>query len=63
MEENLKWGMPVYSLEGVNVAGIVAFKNYVALWFYQGVFLKDDKKVLYNAQEGKGATPMEIGVL
>lgn len=53
MKEEVKWGVPVYSYEGKNVAGITAFKSYVGLWFYQGALLKDAKKKLVNAQEGK----------
>jgi uncharacterized protein YdeI (YjbR/CyaY-like superfamily) len=53
LEETIKWGAPAYTLEGTNIVGMVAFKDYVCLWFYQGVFLKDPEKVLYNAQEGK----------
>lgn len=52
-EENIKWGAPVYSIEGKNLIGIGTFKNYVGLWFFQGVFLKDEQQVLQNAQEGK----------
>ena len=52
LEEEVKWGVPCYTLNGKNVVGIGAFKSYVGLWFYQGVFLKDPKKVLINAQEG-----------
>ncbi|WP_103068051.1 YdeI/OmpD-associated family protein [Aquimarina sediminis] len=53
MEENIKWGVPVYTINGKNVVGIGAFKSYVGIWFYQGVFLEDKNKVLINAQEGK----------
>lgn len=53
MKEEVKWGVPVYSYEGKNVAGIAAFKSYVGLWFYQGALLKGAKKKLVNAQEGK----------
>lgn len=52
MTETLKWGAPVYTHKGRNIASMAAFKNYVALWFYQGVLLKDDAKKLVNAQEG-----------
>jgi uncharacterized protein YdeI (YjbR/CyaY-like superfamily) len=51
--ESLKWGIPVYTLDGKNVVGIAAFKNYAALWFFQGALLKDKDKRLVNAQEGK----------
>ena len=53
LEESIKWGAPVYSFGTKNVVGLGAFKSYVGLWFFQGVFLKDDAKVLENAQEGK----------
>jgi uncharacterized protein YdeI (YjbR/CyaY-like superfamily) len=53
VEETIKWGAPVYVYKNKNIVGISAFKNYCGLWFFQGVFLNDDKKVLVNAQEGK----------
>jgi uncharacterized protein YdeI (YjbR/CyaY-like superfamily) len=52
LQESVKWGMPVYTLNGKNVAGFSAFKSHVGIWFYQGVFLKDREKKLINAQEG-----------
>lgn len=53
LHENIKWGAPVYTLNNKNIVGFCAFKTYVGLWFYQGVFLKDTGKKLINAQEGK----------
>ena len=53
LEEKMKWGMPTYCLQNKNVIGIGAFKDYVGLWFFNGVFLKDEANVLINAQEGK----------
>jgi uncharacterized protein YdeI (YjbR/CyaY-like superfamily) len=53
LEETVKWGMPVYTLNGKNVVGLGAFKSYAGIWFFQGAFLKDEKKVLINAQRGK----------
>jgi uncharacterized protein YdeI (YjbR/CyaY-like superfamily) len=50
--ETTKWGGPVYVLDGKNVLAIGGFKSYFGLWFYNGVFLKDEKKVLINAKEG-----------
>ncbi|KIA82487.1 YdeI family protein [Flavobacterium sp. AED] len=50
--ETTKWGGCVYVLHGKNVLGIGGFKNYFAIWFFNGVFLKDEKQVLVNAQEG-----------
>lgn len=53
LNETLKWSAPVYTINNKNVAGIGAFKAYVGIWFFQGSFLKDKKKKLFNAQEGK----------
>jgi uncharacterized protein YdeI (YjbR/CyaY-like superfamily) len=52
LTETVKWGIPVYTLNDKNVAGIAAFKSYTGLWFYQGTFLKDEAGVLINASEG-----------
>lgn len=51
--EDFKWSIPVYTLDGKNVFGIGKFKSYFGVWFFNGVFLKDPKKVLENAQDGK----------
>ena len=52
LEEATKWGGIVYVLNGKNVLGIGGFKNYFAIWFFNGVLLQDKKKALVNAQEG-----------
>lgn len=52
-EETLKWGMPTYVYNKKNLVGIGAFKNHVGLWFFQGALLKDEAKILHNAQEAK----------
>ena len=51
LEESLKWSAPIYTINGKNVVGIGAFKNHFALWFFNGVFLKDEKNLLEQAQE------------
>ncbi|RXM45681.1 YdeI family protein [Flavobacterium sp. YO12] len=51
--ETIKWGGPIYVYDKKNVIGIGGFKNYFAIWFLNGVFLKDEKKRLINAQEDK----------
>ena len=51
--EEIKWGAPCYTLNGVNVVGLGAFKSYVGLWFHQGALLKDEARVLVNAQDGR----------
>ncbi len=53
LEETLKWSAPTYTLNGKNVVGLGAFKNHFGIWFFQGVFLKDEAKLLINAQENK----------
>jgi uncharacterized protein YdeI (YjbR/CyaY-like superfamily) len=50
--ETTKWGGKVYTFNGKNVLGIGGFKSYFGVWFFNGVNLKDDAKVLVNAQEG-----------
>ncbi len=52
LHEEIKWGSPFYTLDGKHIVGLTAFKNYFCLWFPQGALLKDEKKVLINAQEG-----------
>jgi len=52
LEETIKWGAPVYTFNGKNVLGVMGLKDYFALWFYKGVFLKDEAGVLVNASEG-----------
>ncbi|SRX55002.1 hypothetical protein AEQU1_02022 [Aequorivita sp. CIP111184] len=52
LKEEVKWGKPTYTLDGKMVAAMADFKNHMALWFHQGVFLKDRHKKLINAQEG-----------
>jgi uncharacterized protein YdeI (YjbR/CyaY-like superfamily) len=51
LEESLKWSAPVYTIAGKNVIGLGAFKHHIALWFFNGVFLKDEKNLLEQAQE------------
>ncbi|MFC4721038.1 YdeI family protein [Geojedonia litorea] len=51
LKETLKWSAPVYELDGKNVIGLGAFKHHFGIWFFNGVFLKDEKQLLVNAQE------------
>ena len=50
--ETTKWGGTFYTYNNKNVIGIGGFKSYFGVWFTNGVFLKDEAKVLVNAQEG-----------
>ena len=53
LNESVKWNAPVYDLNGKNVAGLGAFKHHFGIWFFNGVFLKDEQNLLVNAQENK----------
>jgi uncharacterized protein YdeI (YjbR/CyaY-like superfamily) len=51
LEESIKWNAPIYALDGKNVIGLGAFKHHFGIWFFNGVFLKDEKNLLQSAQE------------
>ena len=46
LDEELKWGVPCYTLEDHNIVLIHVFKTYCALLFFKGALLKDDHKIL-----------------
>jgi uncharacterized protein YdeI (YjbR/CyaY-like superfamily) len=50
LKETIKWNMPVYTYKNKNLIGLVALKNYVSLWFFEGVLLKDKKNILVSAK-------------
>lgn len=50
--ETNKWGGCIYVLDSKNIVGVGGFKNFITLWFFNRVYLKDDKKRLVNANEG-----------
>jgi uncharacterized protein YdeI (YjbR/CyaY-like superfamily) len=52
LEKTVKWGSDVFTFNGKNVLSYGGFKNYFALWFYNGVFLEAPYHVLVSAQEG-----------
>ncbi len=53
LEETFKWMFPTYTIDGKNVISICKFNKHFGIWFFNGVFLSDEKQVLENAQEGK----------
>lgn len=53
LKETYKWSFPTYTFEDKNIIAICKFKANFGVWFFNGVFLKDSKKVLKNAHEGK----------
>lgn len=50
--ETNKWGGCVYVYQNKNIVGIGGFKNFFTLWFFNGAYLKDEQKLLVNANEG-----------
>lgn len=63
--ETVKWGAPIYTHNDKNIIGIGGFKSYFGIWFFNGVFLKDDKNLLVNANEEntKGLRQMRFNSL
>lgn len=51
LTESIKWNAPIYELNGKKVIGFGAFKNHFGIWFFNGVFLKDEQNLLITAQE------------
>ena len=51
LTEELKWGVPCYTLEKSNVVLIQVFKEYCALLFPKGALLKDSKGILIQQTE------------
>ena len=54
--EELKWGEPCYTFQGKNVIMIHGFKEYVAIMFFKGALLSDEKNVLIQQTENTQAT-------
>lgn len=48
LTEELKWGLPCYTLEGSNIVILQPFKEYCALMFFKGALLRDASGVLKN---------------
>lgn len=51
LADELKWGVPCYSLDGKNIVLIHGFKEYCAILFFKGALLKDAKGVLIKQTE------------
>jgi uncharacterized protein YdeI (YjbR/CyaY-like superfamily) len=51
LTEELKWGVPCYTLQNKNVVLIHGFKEYCAILFVKGALLKDVKGVLIQQTE------------
>lgn len=63
--EDLKWGVPCYTLDGRNVVLIHSFKEYCALLFFKGALLKDAKGILIqqtdNVQAARQVRFKDVG--
>jgi uncharacterized protein YdeI (YjbR/CyaY-like superfamily) len=46
LTEELKWGVPTYTLDNSNIVLIHVFKAYCALLFFKGALLKDPNGIL-----------------
>jgi len=51
LTEDLKWGVPCYTLHNNNVVLIHAFKEYCAIGFFKGALLKDTNGILIQQTE------------
>lgn len=51
LNEELKWGVPCYTLNKKNVVLIHVFKDYCALLFHKGVLLKDPEHIMVQQTE------------
>ena len=51
LTEELKWGVPCYTLQGKNVVLMHGFKDYCAILFVKGVLLKDAEGILIQQTE------------
>lgn len=51
LTEDLKWGVPCYTLKGKNILMIYAFKEQCSVSFMKGALIKDPKKILEKAGE------------
>lgn len=56
LTEELKWGVPCYTLSGSNIVLIHTFKEYCAYLFFKGALLKDLKKILIQQTTNVQAT-------
>ncbi len=65
LNEDMKWGVPCYTLEEKNIVLIHGFKEYCALLFFKGSLLQDAKGILIqqtaNVQAGRQIRFTNIG--
>jgi uncharacterized protein YdeI (YjbR/CyaY-like superfamily) len=56
LSEELKWGVPCYTLGKSNIVLIHVFKEYCAILFFKGALLKDPHGILVQQTENVQAT-------
>ena len=50
LEETVKWNIPVYTIDNQNIAGLLSYKKYFGIIFYQGALIKDRYQLFYYPQ-------------
>jgi uncharacterized protein YdeI (YjbR/CyaY-like superfamily) len=56
LTEELKWGVPCYTFQNINVVLIHGFKEYCAMLFFKGALLKDPNGILIRQTENVQAS-------
>jgi uncharacterized protein YdeI (YjbR/CyaY-like superfamily) len=51
LDEELKWGVPCYTVDNKNVVLVNGFKEYCAILFVKGALLKDERGILVTQTE------------
>lgn len=51
LTEEMKWGVPCYSVDGSNIVLLHTFKDYCAMLFFKGALLKDPIGILVQQTE------------
>lgn len=54
--EELKWGVPCYTLNKKNILIVSAFKEYCAISFFKGALLNDTQEILHQPGENSLAS-------
>lgn len=61
LQEALKWNLPCYALDGANVVIIQPFKSCLALMFFKGALLKDQRQLFVaNGPNSRSSKRLEF---
>ncbi len=58
LNEEMKWGMPCYTLNNKNVLMLAAFKEYCSLSFFKGALMTDPDKLMESPGENSQAVKL-----